>query len=232
MRTCARWPWSTDRTLSRAALPVIKQSGTPSSWPPIGVEQQRLTIGAPTGQPCIHDGTGIVEPATAVSQCADTRGPCARRLWRALPMQTPVELVESHVVTRVEPNGPPRAARRSLRSMLPALPRDRVGDFSHPGFGRLSVTAGRGERSRGRPTIAWLRLSDSGHVKPLSEHPHGGSSRRKGAARSVTCSHAGSRSRAPEPVKLRSVEQGEAIRESARAQLQPMVFAHADAMKS
>jgi hypothetical protein len=34
------------------------------------VEEQRVTIGAATGQPCIHHRTGILEVATTVSECA------------------------------------------------------------------------------------------------------------------------------------------------------------------
>jgi hypothetical protein len=32
------------------------------------VEKQRVTIGAATGQPCIHHGTGMLDPATIVSE--------------------------------------------------------------------------------------------------------------------------------------------------------------------
>jgi hypothetical protein len=41
-----------------------------------GVEQQHVTTGAPTGQPCIHGGTGIFEPARPVLQCAETEHAC------------------------------------------------------------------------------------------------------------------------------------------------------------
>jgi len=58
MRTCARSPWSTDRTLSRAALPVIKQSAYATVVAPIGVEQQ-----SPRGEKA--------SPIAAVAKVAD-----------------------------------------------------------------------------------------------------------------------------------------------------------------
>ena len=45
--------------LDPAALPVAGQRGPAGGVTAVGVEQQRLTIGAPPGQPCIHHDTGI-----------------------------------------------------------------------------------------------------------------------------------------------------------------------------
>jgi hypothetical protein len=67
----ARWPWSTDRTLSRAALPVIKQRGHATVVAPIGVDQQ--PVGKLIDQSCIRGSSGILELAPTVSECAASR---------------------------------------------------------------------------------------------------------------------------------------------------------------
>jgi hypothetical protein len=43
-----------------------------------GVEEQHVTIGAATGHPGVHHGTGMLEVATTVTECAASRPPGRR----------------------------------------------------------------------------------------------------------------------------------------------------------
>ena len=69
---------------SRSSLAAERQTtghevegDTEPTLPVQAWSSSRRAIGASTAQPCIHDGIGISEPATTVSQCAkpDTRRP-------------------------------------------------------------------------------------------------------------------------------------------------------------